>query len=251
MSRDFFAGSNFSGRSAALLQRLRDHSPAFFLGPYAEAALSGLSATVADELRLYSSARARTPFPCFDVTANRLRKPQSLSGGEQVLLALHCFSQSGFQAIGIDTGLEQLDSDNRAGALAYLSNSSFDVALADNGNIPTGWSQIDCAEPAAGFDIDWPALSAAIAPQQASAIAISGLRFAYATGKTIFQDASVTLDPGQAHRLSGVNGAGKTTLLKILVGALVPAGGTISLGGQRYEPWHAGNRALALATQNP
>ena len=51
--REFFAGANFSGRSAALMKRLQALAPAFFVGPYAEGALSGLSSTVADEIALY------------------------------------------------------------------------------------------------------------------------------------------------------------------------------------------------------
>src|SRR5690242_12180445 len=105
MPHEFVAGPNFSGRSAALTARIRGGAPAFFLGPYAEAALSGLSTTVADEVALYRAARSqsRPEFACFDTAAARMRKPQTLSGGEQVLLALHCFSQSRFETIGIDT----------------------------------------------------------------------------------------------------------------------------------------------------
>ena len=40
---ELIAGPNFSGRSAALMMWLRKNPPAFFVGPYAEAALSGLS----------------------------------------------------------------------------------------------------------------------------------------------------------------------------------------------------------------
>ena len=47
--RDFIAGANFSGRSAALMARLQERL-SFFVGPYAEGALSGLSSTVADEI---------------------------------------------------------------------------------------------------------------------------------------------------------------------------------------------------------
>ena len=50
--------------------------------------------------------------------AEPARKPPTLSGGEQVLLALHCFSRSGYAAIGIDTALEQLDPDRRAAVVA-------------------------------------------------------------------------------------------------------------------------------------
>ena len=97
MPRTFISGANFSGRSAALRTRLLERG-GFFLGPYAEAALSGLSSTVADEVDIYRDpAKGRNPaFAAIDWAACSRRKPATLSGGEQVLLALHCFSLSGF-----------------------------------------------------------------------------------------------------------------------------------------------------------
>lgn len=254
MRSEFFAGPNFSGRSAALLARLRERAvPAFFVGPYAEAALSGLSSTVADELALYRGQppRPRPGLDAFDVNAALARKPQSLSGGEQVLLALQCFAQSAFDTIALDAALEQLDPGNRAAALAWLDSGAFDVLLVDNRVAPAGWRQQACAATGTAFAIDWPALAAAIMPQRAPIVAIADLSFAYPKGRQIFTGASVTLEPGMAHRLSGANGAGKSTLLKLLVGALVPHAGDIRLDGAPYKPWQDGNQALAMATQNP
>ena len=62
----------------------------------------------------------------------QLRDPQSLSGGEQVMLSLDCFSQSGYRTIAIDTALEQLDPQNRAAALDHLRACDADVFLIDN-----------------------------------------------------------------------------------------------------------------------
>src|SRR4051812_38526175 len=111
---EFIAGANFSGRSAALMALLRGRTPAFFVGPYAEAALSGLSGTVADEIAIYRASKPkRAIFAPLDFASYAARKPPTLSGGEQVLLALHCFSLSDYAAIGIDIALEQLDPANR------------------------------------------------------------------------------------------------------------------------------------------
>src|ERR1043166_1550072 len=124
--REFLAGANFSGRSAALMKRLRARL-SFFVGPYAEGALSGLSSTVADEIAIYRAPQpAHAEFSALDVAAFAARKPPTLSGGEQVLLALHCFSLSNYAAIGIDTALEQLDPANRDRALAWLAGGTFD-----------------------------------------------------------------------------------------------------------------------------
>jgi len=252
MAREVFAGPNFSGRSAALLARLRGLGrPAFFVGPYAEAALSGLSTSVADELALYRAPQSTRPAFAALATEPLLRRvPQSLSGGEQVLLALRCFSQAASTAIGVDTALEQLDGDNRAAALAYLSGGGFDAMLIDNRAEPEGWTVTACAESPA-FAIDWDALAATVRIPPAQAIAIEALDFAYRHGKTIFANAGAVLTPGAAYRLFGANGAGKTTLLKLLAGALRPSRGRLLLDGATCLPWRDGNRAFALATQNP
>src|SRR2546429_3482804 len=143
---EFISGANFSGRSAALRARLRETAPAFFVGPYAEAALSGLASTVADEIAIYRAEKpVRPAFAPLDFASCAARKPPTLSGGEQVLLALHCFSLSDYGAIGIDTALEQLDPSNRAHALDYLAqDDAFDVTLIDNRSDGlAGWSQVE------------------------------------------------------------------------------------------------------------
>jgi iron complex transport system ATP-binding protein len=255
--RELIIGPNFSGRSRALLALARDPSfaPAsFFVGPYAEAALSGLASSLADEIAIYRTEKpsSRPPFAPIDFAALAERKPQTLSGGEQVLLALHCFSQSAYRAIAVDTALEQLDGDNRTRALAYLDEApDFNIGLIDNRiDAPRGdWSLHRCDAETSATTCALDAL--ALAPREAPAIAIHDLRFGYSKGRMIFDGADLTLAPGTAYRLYGPNGAGKTTLLKILVGVLRPLAGTILLGGARYEPARSGNRAIALATQNP
>ena len=133
-SRSFIAGPNFSGRSAMLAARLAGTpGTSFLIGPYAEAALSGLASTVADEIAVYRAGdTARDVFAPLDFAAFAARKPPTLSGGEQVLLALHCFSQSRFARIGIDTALEQLDPAHCAAALDFLSCGDFEALLIDN-----------------------------------------------------------------------------------------------------------------------
>lgn len=253
---EFISGPNFSGRSAALretMQRNAAGDGTFYIGPYAEAALSGLTSTVRDEVLLYRNVAAERPvFPLPVGDEALLRDPQSLSGGEQVLLALHCFSQSAYRHIAIDTALEQLDPGNRRGAFDYVALAAESVTLIDNRDPPDGWTvlpQEPFTKPA--FAIDWPKLAELIEPHAASGLSISGLNFKYRNGKSIFENARVTLEPGRAYRVSGVNGAGKTTLFKLLVGALVPGCATMTLGNETYRPWRDGNRALSLATQNP
>jgi cobalt/nickel transport system ATP-binding protein len=253
---EFISGQNFSGRSAALMESLRARKLAFLIGPYAEAALSGLSSTVADEIDIYRvPGTARRVFAPLDLAAHAARKPPTLSGGEQVLLALQCFSQSDYAMIGIDTALEQLDPRNRGAALIYLSQGAangFDAALIDNTlECPAGWTARDCGAPASAFACDLAALTATLTPRAAPTIAITQLSFRYPGGRDIFRALDLTLEPGTVYRLAGPNGAGKSTLFRLLAGVLAPLSGAIALDGAPYAPWRTGNRIFALATQNP
>lgn len=253
---EFIAGPNFSGRSAALMESLSARKPAFFIGPYAEAALSGLSSTVADEIDIYrASSPTRPAFTQLDLAACAVRKPPTLSGGEQVLLALQCFSQSDYMTIGIDTALEQLDPRNRDAALAFLTAgraNGYDAALIDNTlECPTGWTERHCTAHAPAFGCDFAAVTASLAPRVAPTIAIDHLSFRYPGGRDIFHDLTLLLEPGHVYRLVGPNGAGKSTLFKLLAGVLVPEAGSIALNNESYMPWRTGNRVFALATQNP
>jgi ABC-type multidrug transport system ATPase subunit len=260
--RELICGPNFSGRSAALMALLRDGafaSECFYIGPYSEAALSGLTNTIADEIDLYRARPApldRAPFSLFDVTAFSRREPQTLSGGEQVLLALHCFSLSNCPALAIDTALEQLDPANRDAALDYFDRRkglAADVVLIDNRLPPplVGWTATERAADTSEFACDPRRVVADLPPRQAPTVAIRGLTFGYRHGSTIFRDVDLALAGGTAYRLAGPNGAGKTTLLKLLVGVLAPNAGELTLGDKPYRPWRHGNRAIALATQNP
>ena len=260
--RELISGPNFSGRSGALMALLRDGKFAaetFYIGPYSEGALSGLTSTIADEIEIYRAKPARSGRAAFSplgFAALGRREPQTLSGGEQILLALHCFSLSPYEAIAIDSALEQLDPVHRNAALDYLApreEAVANVVLIDN-RLPSslaGWTCGVRTADTAAFDCDPRRLVDDLLPQQAPAIAVSGLHFGYRDGKSIFHAVDLTLEGGQVYRVAGPNGAGKTTLLKLLVGVLVPGSGTFTLGGEPYRPWRQGNRAIALATQNP
>lgn len=47
--------------------------------------------------------------------------------------------------------------------------------------------------------------------------------------KTLFENLTVDIEPGSKIGIIGPNGAGKTTLLKIILGAMQPTGGTVSI----------------------
>jgi iron complex transport system ATP-binding protein len=60
-----------------------------------------------------------------------------------------------------------------------------------------------------------------------------------AGGKTILDEASVTLKPGKVVAIVGPNGAGKSTLLKILSGEQRGFSGTVTLDGKNLRNWDA------------
>lgn len=62
-------------------------------------------------------------------------------------------------------------------------------------------------------------------------IDIDHVTMTYPTGKQALQDISLTLESPCLIGLLGQNGAGKSTLMKLLVAALLPTGGAISVDG--------------------
>jgi iron complex transport system ATP-binding protein len=61
--------------------------------------------------------------------------------------------------------------------------------------------------------------------------------------KTLLDDVSLLLDPGEVVALVGPNGAGKSTLLRVLSGDLAPRTGSVRLNGRTLASY--GPRALA------
>ncbi len=65
--------------------------------------------------------------------------------------------------------------------------------------------------------------------------------------RTILNDASITLQPGELVGLIGPNGAGKSTLLRAIVGSQPYATGEICLDGTQIAAFSARQRARALS----
>ena len=68
-----------------------------------------------------------------------------------------------------------------------------------------------------------------------------------AEGRTLLDDVSLALRPGEVHVLLGANGAGKSSLLKLLAGELAPHDGEVRLNGRRMQDWSPRERARRRA----
>ena len=60
-------------------------------------------------------------------------------------------------------------------------------------------------------------------------IQLENIQFGYVKGKRLFNDVTLTMEPGHIYGLLGKNGAGKTTLLKIMSGLLFPNAGKATI----------------------
>lgn len=69
-----------------------------------------------------------------------------------------------------------------------------------------------------------------------------------AGGQTLLRGVSLTVQPGEALRLTGPNGGGKTTLLRLLAGEVAPVGGTrrYALKGERQPSAVQARRTLSV-----
>jgi ribose transport system ATP-binding protein/rhamnose transport system ATP-binding protein len=82
-------------------------------------------------------------------------------------------------------------------------------------------------------------------------LSIKGLTKSYAAVRAL-SNVSFSLQPGEVRAICGENGAGKSTLVKVLMGIVVPDGGTISIAGAHHEirdSRHAQSLGLGLVAQ--
>jgi len=64
------------------------------------------------------------------------------------------------------------------------------------------------------------------------AIAVSGLGYFYRPGQWVLRHLKASISPGKIFALLGPNGRGKTTLLHLLIGALKPREGSVTVNGK-------------------
>ncbi|MEA3044667.1 MAG: energy-coupling factor transport system ATP-binding protein [Sphingomonadales bacterium] len=264
MGLTFVAGGNFSGRSAHLRAWVGlPNDPAVevtptehaFVGPDPVMALSGLTHSVSAEFELLARdpSGARIGLAALEEMGLEHvadQNPFTLSGGEQVVVAIVAAALAGPKRLAIDCALEQLAPDTRDCLLAWLRARDCDVTIADNRL--EEWHH----GPARHFvqPDNVPTIASELLEEMKPrpvAIEILDLKFKYPGGRKVFDGFSLEIQAGACLRLKGRNGSGKTTLSKLLCGLLKPQGGEIRVDGARVEPWRKPGSFVSYHFQNP
>ncbi|MCH7494067.1 ABC transporter ATP-binding protein, partial [bacterium] len=76
---------------------------------------------------------------------------------------------------------------------------------------------------------------------------VSGISFSYGS-LVALDDVSLTVEAGEGVALLGPNGAGKSTLMQVVMGALTPSAGEMTLDGERLGA--ANRRTLGYVPQD-
>jgi energy-coupling factor transport system ATP-binding protein len=258
-------GPNFSGRSGWLAARRweRRWPDTVLIGPYPEAALTGLAWRVHEELALANGGRDQ-----HDGLADRLglgglldREIHVLSGGETVRTALAAVLLGAPRELQIDVALEQLDAGWRDTIVALLEEraAAMTIALADNRLDTSELRQVHQVvdfplQPEGRTDIGLSPHDSLgwLRAEKGSDIRVDGLCFKYRRSlPDVLSGVSLELPAGTLSLLQGPNGAGKTTFVRLLSGTLVPQQGDIRFGDEPFRPKRSSRRFAALAFQNP
>ena len=261
-------GANFSGRSefiraatgfAASSRFSRLGCRGAYVGPEVYNSLSALAQTVFQELRI----NGRDPNDNFlrDIGISDLlsRNPFTLSGGEQVLVAIASASANRYDVIGLDCATEQLDTRHRAAVFEYLSAAQSSLTFVVDNRTTDGEAAL--FRSARNFQCEIPGRFE-IAPDQLSEVPvdpvplrIEDLWFRYSKeAPWVLKRCSATLEPGRVHVLSGPNGIGKSTFAKLLTGVLKPQRGKIHVlyrNGRYTDLWQRPGSVVAYHFQNP
>lgn len=257
-------GPNFSGRTAKLRRWVglpekvfsdASYSKAAYIGPDPSASLSGIASTTTGEFELMAADQA-----AFRLATRALEElgfgyvleqnPFTLSGGEQVVVAILAAIAGRPERLAIDIALEQLSASTREKLLAFLAQIDGDLMIADNrlGEWYTGAMEefrADAGAPGVQCGVNFRSL---VPPCE---IQLVDVCFSYKKHRSVLKDLSVTFEAGRHYLLRGANGSGKTTLSKLLCGLIRPSGGEIRVDGKVVRPWLTPGRFVGYHFQNP
>ena len=257
-------GPNFSGRT----RRLRDwvglpnepHAQAgycgnAYIGADAAGCLSGIAPTVAGEIELMAAdsaaeVKAKAALEGLGFGYCLEQNPFSLSGGEQVVVAVLAATAGRPKRLAIDCALEQLSPEVRVNLLRYLDSLDGELMIADNRldewyRGPVEQLQAPADAPTIMLDGD------CMQSSEPCEIELVDLCHAYVRGRPVLRNLNFRFEAGQQILLKGPNGSGKTTLSKILCGLLRPTSGEIRVNGKSVEPSRFPGRFASYSFQHP
>lgn len=261
-------GGNFTGKTGRLneIRNAPDPDPKakrLLVGEVPRDHLSGIFPTVGDEL----TGHARRPDSPVSAAVSDLlerigyshlrdRNPYELSGGEQAMLAVvsHCLMEP--SQLCLDTVLEQLSLSWKMEVLRLMTASDCRVHIADNRYrelAELGLPIEEVKREHVDYEVPFasPDFSATLSPPSFPAtVQLDRIAFSYPRAK-VFDRVSLQLEAGRIYHLQGRNGAGKSTLAKLLCGVLKPDQGSITVNGQRVQPYRTPASLFGYSFQNP
>lgn len=265
---NFITGNNFSGRSDFLKQScaaiMNSGNISVFIGEIPSNYLSGVSPTVLEELELFSkNSKKELIQACYKLLEkygfDKLyeNNPFTLSGGEQVILAIMIGLFCEPQLLAIDTLTEQLNKEWAEPLFNLINNNlqTSQIHIADNRkneyNINYRVISPDIISTEHKYKFQKPQLKEIESKIHSEEIILKDLTFGYTRKVNVLQELSIHLLPGNIYILRGINGAGKSTLAKLLAGILKPQRGDISTNGNKANFYKFPGKVFGYSFQNP
>jgi len=233
--------------------------PAFdqtaYIGPAAAANLSGVAPSVAAEFELMavdgeSAVASKRALEDLGFGYCLAQNPFTLSGGEQVVVAVLAALAGRPKRLAVDCAFEQLSPSTRTDVMRYLSTADVDLMIADNRLDEWHRGPAECLEATPGAPVMKPQAHLTVACEPCQ-IEVLDLCHTYVKGRPILHKLNMKFEAGGNYLLTGPNGSGKSTLSKILCGIIRPTSGEIRLNGRPVKPWRAPGSFVSYAFQDP
>lgn len=258
----FLDGANFSGRTEYLKNISRE---GIYLGEIPGNFLSGIMPTVQQEIKLnIKNKKWENIIPLFKSYGfeDKLNQnPFTLSGGEQVVLALLTHIMLNPSVLAIDHTLEQLSSDWRNTIMTFMNESDENISfyIADNRldeyeaidkvrmtQVPIIQKKYDLVFEKPDF------LVYNSIEEKNNVVEFEAISFRYSSKLPwVFKNLNGKLESGKIYRLYGNNGSGKSTLSKLIYGGLKANSGKMYLNGGKIEPFKNPGKLASYSFQNP
>lgn len=264
----FIEGNNFSGRTDFLRQScmtiMNSGHRSVYIGEIPSNYLSGVSPTVLEELLLFSQdSRKELIQACFQLLDQygfeKLyeNNPFTLSGGEQVVLAIMIGLLLEPKLLAIDTLTEQLNKEWAEPLFDLIINNlqTSKVQIADNRKNEYNSEHTiifpNIIAKKYKYNFQKPEFKEIESKIQSDEIVLNDLSFSYSGRVNVLKGLNIHFSPGNIYVLKGINGAGKSTLAKILAGILKPQKGEILKNGQIANFYNYPGAVFGYSFQNP